>query len=109
MHPYRYGADLLERSSTERDLGVLVVNKLAMSQQCALGAKKAHRTLRCITNSMASRSRDPPLLCPGEPTFRLLCPVLGSLVQERQESFRRSPAEDCIDMWGLEHHHMRKG
>jgi len=51
----------------------------------------------------------PSLLCPGEPTFRLLCPVLGSLVQERQESFRRSPAEDCIDMWGLEHHHMRKG
>ena len=58
MHPYRYGADLLERSSTERDLSVLVDNRLAMSQQCALGDEKAHRTLRCITNSMASRSRE---------------------------------------------------
>ena len=33
MHQYRLGADLLERSSVEKNLGVLVDNKLAVSQQ----------------------------------------------------------------------------
>jgi len=31
MHQYRLGADLLERSSVKKDLGVLVANRLAMS------------------------------------------------------------------------------
>jgi len=38
MHQYRVGDDLLERSSEEKDLRVLVNNRLAMSQQCALVA-----------------------------------------------------------------------
>jgi len=37
MHQYRLGADLLERNSAE-NLGVLVGNRLTMSQQCALVA-----------------------------------------------------------------------
>ena len=31
MHQYRLGADLLERNSTEKEPGVLMANKLAMS------------------------------------------------------------------------------
>ena len=48
MHQYRLGADLLERSSVKKDLDVLVENKLAMSQQCVLVAKKANSILGCI-------------------------------------------------------------
>jgi len=58
MHQYRRGADLLESSSVERDLGVLVDDKLNMSQQCALDAKKANGILGCIKKSVASRTRE---------------------------------------------------
>jgi len=58
MHQYRLGADLLERSSVERDLGVLVDNRLTMNQQCALVAKKASGILGCIKRSVASRLRE---------------------------------------------------
>lgn len=39
-HQYRLGADLLECSSADRDLGVLVDSRLTTSQQCPLVAKK---------------------------------------------------------------------
>ena len=58
MHQYRLGAGLLERSAVEKDLDVLVDNRLTMSQQCALVAKKAKGILGCIKKSMAKRSRE---------------------------------------------------
>jgi len=66
IHQYRLGVDLLESSSAERNLGVLVDDKSTMSQQCALAAKKANGILECIKRSVASRSREVLLpLCPG--------------------------------------------
>jgi len=58
MHQYSLGADLLESSSVERDLGVPVNDRLTMSQQCALAAKRANGILGCIRRSVASRSRE---------------------------------------------------
>ena len=42
----------------EKDLQVLVDIRLAMSQQCALVAKKANGILGCSTKIVASRSKE---------------------------------------------------
>ncbi|GAB0183354.1 cAMP-dependent protein kinase inhibitor alpha [Grus japonensis] len=54
-HSYRLGEEWSESSLEEKDLGVLVDEKLNNTWQCVLAARKANRVLGYIRSSVTSR------------------------------------------------------
>ncbi|KFM09505.1 hypothetical protein AS27_09036, partial [Aptenodytes forsteri] len=83
QYQYRLGDEGIESSPAEKDLGVLVDEKLDVSRQCALAAQKANSILGCIQSSVASRAREGIL------------PLYSALV--------RPPLEHCLQLWSPQH------
>ena len=69
----------MDSSPAEKDLGILVDEKMDVTQQCTLTAQQANRALGCIPSTVGRRARDGILP---------LCPTL-----------LRPSRESCVQLW----------
>lgn len=100
---WRWGSDWRERSSVERDMGILVGNVLNTSEQCAL-TMNTSCILGFISKAVASRSTQAVI----PPCLVLWDSHLKDCVQIWALCYRHwhtgvSPAEGYQNGWGLEH------
>ncbi|RMC15847.1 hypothetical protein DUI87_08052 [Hirundo rustica rustica] len=84
QYQHRLGDKQIQSSPDQKDLEVLVGERLDMTQQWTLTAWKAKRVLDCIQSSVGSREGgdSAPLLCsgeisPAEPHTALVAPAQG--------------------------------
>jgi len=84
-HKYSLSGEWMESNLEEKDLGVLVDDKLKTTKQCVLAAWKVNRILGYIKRSMARRSSDVILHLYSA----LVRPHLESSVQLRSPQYRK--------------------
>ncbi|GAB0183866.1 cAMP-dependent protein kinase inhibitor alpha [Grus japonensis] len=79
-HNYRMGREWIESSPEEKDMVVVVDEKLNMTWQCVLAALKTNHILGCIKRSVTGRSRE------------VILPLYLAFV--------RPHLEYCFQLWG---------